>query len=176
MNIFVLDLDPELCAQYHCDKHVVKMVSEYGQLLSTAHWILSERMDGLIPGPSEAQRLFKPAYRNHPSAIWARECGSNYEWLYELFCATAAEFVYRYRKPHMTFLRLKHVLAEPPVNIAETSSWNRTEFPQCMPDHNKTPDTVTAYRNYYWNDKFPIITYKRRHSPDWLAEKIQGAL
>jgi hypothetical protein len=37
MNIFYLDHDPALAAQYHCDKHVVKMILELGQLLSTAH-------------------------------------------------------------------------------------------------------------------------------------------
>jgi len=26
MNIFYLDEDPKLCAQYHCDKHCVKMI------------------------------------------------------------------------------------------------------------------------------------------------------
>ena len=28
MNIFHLDEDPETCAVYHCDKHVVKMILE----------------------------------------------------------------------------------------------------------------------------------------------------
>ena len=28
MNIFVLDNDPRQCAEYHCDKHVVKMILE----------------------------------------------------------------------------------------------------------------------------------------------------
>ena len=37
MNIFFLDPDPVVSAQQHCDKHVTKMVLEYGQLLSTAH-------------------------------------------------------------------------------------------------------------------------------------------
>lgn len=36
MNIFVLDKNPIIAAQYHCDKHVVKMIVEYGQLLCTA--------------------------------------------------------------------------------------------------------------------------------------------
>lgn len=40
MNIFVLDFDTEVCARYHCDKHVVKMIVEYAQLLSTAHHVL----------------------------------------------------------------------------------------------------------------------------------------
>lgn len=37
MNIFVLDRDPRVAAAFHCDKHVVKMIVEYAQLLSTAH-------------------------------------------------------------------------------------------------------------------------------------------
>jgi hypothetical protein len=40
MNIFYLDPDPTICAQWHVDKHVVKMILEYAQLLSTAHRIL----------------------------------------------------------------------------------------------------------------------------------------
>ena len=40
MNIFYLDHDPTKCAMYHVDKHVVKMIVEYAQLLSTAHRVL----------------------------------------------------------------------------------------------------------------------------------------
>lgn len=40
MNIFYLHSDPNICAKYHCDKHVVKMILEYAQLLSTAHRII----------------------------------------------------------------------------------------------------------------------------------------
>ena len=42
MNIFgYLDKDPKRCAEMHCDKHVVKMILEYAQLLSTAHRVRS---------------------------------------------------------------------------------------------------------------------------------------
>ena len=37
MNIFFLDEDPRICAQAHCDKHVIKMILEYAQMMSTAH-------------------------------------------------------------------------------------------------------------------------------------------
>ena len=40
MNIFYLNESPETCAQMHCDKHVVKMIIEYAQLLSTAHRVI----------------------------------------------------------------------------------------------------------------------------------------
>lgn len=36
MNIFVLDLDITKCAEYHCDKHVVKMILETTQLLNNS--------------------------------------------------------------------------------------------------------------------------------------------
>ena len=40
MNIFYLDDDPKLCAQAHCDRHVVKMILEYAQIMSTSHRVL----------------------------------------------------------------------------------------------------------------------------------------
>ena len=40
MNIFYLDNDPIKSAELHCDKHVVKMIIEYAQLMSTAHRVL----------------------------------------------------------------------------------------------------------------------------------------
>ena len=40
MNVFFLDKDPKLAAEYHCDKHVVKMLIEYAQLMSTAHRVM----------------------------------------------------------------------------------------------------------------------------------------
>jgi len=32
MNIFVLDYNPKKAAEYHCDKHVVKMILENGPI------------------------------------------------------------------------------------------------------------------------------------------------
>ena len=40
MNIFFLHWDPEQCAQMHCDKHVVKMILEYCQMLSAAWHVM----------------------------------------------------------------------------------------------------------------------------------------
>ena len=56
MNIFYLDKDPITCAEMHVDKHCVKMILEYAQLLSTAHRVL----DGtLIDGYSKTGRKQK---------------------------------------------------------------------------------------------------------------------
>ena len=40
MNLFILNKDPIIAAQQQCDKHVVKMPLESGQMLSTAHRLL----------------------------------------------------------------------------------------------------------------------------------------
>ena len=44
MNIFYLHNDPEISAKMHCDKHVVKMIIEYAQMLSTAHRMLDGKV------------------------------------------------------------------------------------------------------------------------------------
>ena len=40
MNIFYLDRDTKVAAEMHCDKHVVKMILESAQMMSTAHRVL----------------------------------------------------------------------------------------------------------------------------------------
>ena len=50
MNIFVLDRDPIQAAKYMCDKHVVKMILESCQLLSTAHRVLDgTKIEAITP-------------------------------------------------------------------------------------------------------------------------------
>ena len=58
MNIFVLDYNLEKCAQYHCDRHVVKMILESAQILSTAL-----RMNGIVKG-------YRLTHINHPFTVW----------------------------------------------------------------------------------------------------------
>ena len=45
MNIFILNDDPVIAAKEQCDKHVVKMIVESAQMLSTAHRMLDGVMD-----------------------------------------------------------------------------------------------------------------------------------
>ena len=59
MNIFFLDKDPVKAAQLQCDKHVVKMVLETAQMVSTA-----VRNQGHDVG-------YLLAYPKHPMTIWA---------------------------------------------------------------------------------------------------------
>jgi hypothetical protein len=58
MNIFYLDHDPKVCAEMHVDKHCVKMILEYAQLLSTAHRVL----DGTLSVGLSASGRKKTSY------------------------------------------------------------------------------------------------------------------
>ena len=45
MNIFYLHPDPVKAAQYHYNRHVVKMPLEAAQMLCTAHHVIGEEYD-----------------------------------------------------------------------------------------------------------------------------------
>jgi hypothetical protein len=70
MNIFCLDTDPVVAAQYHCDKHNVKMILEATQLLCTTFWM------------QDIEAPYRKTHFNHPSAIWARTSKKNFDWLF----------------------------------------------------------------------------------------------
>ena len=162
----------------HLDKHVVKMIIEYAQLLSTAHRVL----DGVITeGKSQSGRkqkkyiinderesiLYSATHINHPSAKWCRDSNDNYQWLYQLFCATCDEYTFRYGKTHLTDQKLRHVLAQSPKNISSEpfeAPW------RAMPEEVKIgDDSLASYRNYYIKNKTHLASWKKRKVPDWYA-------
>jgi hypothetical protein len=49
MNIFYISKDPKQAAQWMVDKHVVKMILESAQLLSTAHRVLDGTEEIITP-------------------------------------------------------------------------------------------------------------------------------
>ena len=178
MNIFRLDNDPVVAAQMMCDKHVIKMVTEYGQLLSTAHRVLdgaSEKRPSktgksmvdhyVIRGKIREELLYKVVHKNHPSAVWCRENSDNYRWLYKHFQATAKEYMFRYERVHLTYEKLGGHLWFAPRNIVQL---RETEMPQCMPNYCKQDDVVDAYRKYYIAEKHSFATWTKRETPDWF--------
>jgi len=158
MNIFVLCLDTKKCAEYHVDRHVVKMIIELAQLLCSAHIIL----DGVTE--IEGTPIYKLTHKNHPCAIWTRQSSSNYEWLYSLFYDLCEEYTFRYGKIHLCETKLRDVLVFTPNNIPKTGL---TDFALAMPDEYKTNDPVESYRNYYRMGKAHLSSWKKRPVPEW---------
>jgi hypothetical protein len=176
MNIFFLDQDPQIAAEYHHDKHVVKMILETAQLLSTAHRVIDgvqyiDQSTGRkikrwkMDDQFIEERLYKATHMNHPSNVWARENRSNYMWLYKLFVSLCHEYTHRYGKVHATCKKLAVLLSQPPKNLKDGEM---TIMPQAMPDEYKTQDSVHAYRNYYKGSKKQQSKYTKRDVPSWL--------
>jgi|TARA_B110000285_G_scaffold102341_1_gene116458 hypothetical protein len=166
MNIFYLDRDPEIAAQMMCDKHVVKMILESAQMLSTAHRVL----DG--DEIADSNGLYKMAHKNHPSTIWVRANLKTYDWLYQHMDALMKEYTFRYGKHHATE-RLSQYLCNRPKNITHGDF---TDPPQCMPDLCKDTDTVLAYQNYYILEKSSFAKWKSRSIPKWFNGGNDGIL
>ena len=178
MNIFYLDKDPKICAEMHVDKHCVKMILEYAQLLSTAHRVLDgtqltrlsktgRKQTAFVLSDDRELVLYTATHINHPSAIWVRQSEQNYRWLFGLFCELLKEYTYRYGRLHACE-RLVTTLGRPPKNIDMETKF--TEPTPAMPDDYKVAgDSIASYHNYYLGDKTRMFAWKNRPVPKWVA-------
>lgn len=159
MNIFRLDNDPKLAAQYAMNCHKIKMCCETAQLLHTAL-----RTHGL-----NEDWLYKSFNPKHPSCIWTAQTRQNFIWLIEHGLALCSEYTKCYNKIHkcQTLIQkcfhYKHLI---PDGIETTQLL-------AMPDQFKTNDPVHSYRLYYAGSKahmkrggwkFPAV------EPSWWQE------
>ncbi len=177
MNIFILDKDPVIAAQMQCDKHVVKMIVESAQMLSTVHRYLdgSEFTSYSKNGRKIKRwchwtdtvppiRLYKSVMINHPCTIWSWRSLDNYIWHCEHALALCAEYTHRYGKRHKTQQILEWCGINYPYNLYHKGL---TEFAQAMPDEYKDPDPVQAYRAYYLGEKAGFAKWTKRNTPEW---------
>lgn len=180
MNIFYLDNDPQKCAQYMVDKHVVKMILETAQLLSTAHRLLDgEEYIGASASGRKAKRwrlpddretvLYSATHVNHPSAVWCRENHQNYTWLFEHFLSLIAEYGFRYGKDHKC-IDMVDALFNPPKNIKKKAFTPVT--PAMAPEYIVSKDSIENYRNYYKQGKTHLHKWTKRNPPDWLNTQV----
>jgi len=174
MNIFYIDTETEACAQYHNDKHCVKMILESAQLLCTAHRVLDghEYVSTTASGRKVTRWdhpldniLMKATHVNHPSAVWVRESTQHYHWLFSLFHELLVEYTHRYGKHHACE-RLLDVLSATPTNLRDNGF---VQPPLAMPDECKiSSDAVECYREYYRVHKKAMSTWKNRDIPFWF--------
>ena len=162
MNIFFLDYDVKKCAQYHVDKHVVKMILETAQLLCGVHHVPAHDT-----AHDTAQVPYKLSHKNHPCSIWTRKSLSNYLYLCELGLELCKEYTYRYGKRHKSQDVIEWCLIKKP-NIPDIGF---TEPAKAMPDEYKVKSIVESYRNYYIGAKSGFAVWKNRETPFWFEEK-----
>lgn len=158
MNIFCLDYNPLLAAQFQCDKHIVKMTLESAQLLCSVHWILDSCLVN--------ENFYRLTHRNHPCTKWASETSGNYKWLYYHFKGLCDEYQFRFGKTHMTDKKLRNYLSILPDKI---TIGDLTPFATVVPDQFKMGCPIDSYREYYRSkpNQFNMKWTKRR-VPDWF--------
>lgn len=163
MNIFFLHLCPKICAQMHCDKHVVKMILETCQMLCSA-WHIIDPEHKIYTPP------YKLAHKNHPCSIWVRSSSANYSWLCELGVELCKEYTYRYEKTHKSESYIKNLQ----INIPPLPDIGITTYPQAMPDIYKDDDIIQAYRHYYFFEKERMHSWKGKFNgrdiPYWILD------
>jgi hypothetical protein len=185
MNIFYLDSNPKICAEMHCDKHVVKMIIEYAQLMSTAHRILDgeEYIDKTANGRRIKRwrmkdeifenGLMKASHINHPSNVWVRASKENYMWLNRMWIYLLHEYTHRYGKVHAC-AKYMDVLYVPPNKIPNVSFTDPTP---AMPDECKIAnDSIASYHKYYIEKKVSFAKWTKRNRPQWFIEGILQAM
>jgi hypothetical protein len=186
MNIFYLHHEPIDCAAMHNDKHTIKMILEYAQLLSTAHRVLDgvptidrggatgrQRTTYILPDNRDTV-LYRATHINHPSAVWVRKGVQHYHWLYSLLVALCKEYTYRYGKVHKVEREgLMDALRVVPKNIPQDTYWS--EPTPAMPDEVKVEgNSIASYRAYYINNKTHLASWRgkinSRNIPEWYNE------
>jgi len=184
MNIFALSEDAKEAASWHNDRHTVKMIVEYAQLLSTAHRVLDGNLV-VLPMRTKTGKIlnrkiwqfdqddprcavvYKATHINHPSAVWARQSEQNYLWLYELWVNLIDEWRRRFnhQKTHKCE-SLIDCLKYPPQGIPKTG---KTPVALAMPDEYKISDNhVICYQEYYKLGKAHLAKWRGKDAPPWF--------
>jgi len=172
MNLFFLHEDPHICAEYHCDKHVVKMLLEIVQMLFTAHHVLGTPTDLLAYKPIKNSR--------HPMCIWVRLSLENYTYASQLALYLAQEYTIRYSRIHSCEKHAKWLSENIPcfakgeeysntTVLSKKNILNLTRVPLCMPsDSIHDFDTIKSYRRYYLIHKKYFAKWSCRSIPYWF--------
>ena len=164
MNIFILSENKEICAQYHCDSHIVKMPTETAQILSFAYYH-NDLWDNTIP---EFIMGFGKTHDKHPCSLWVRRSLSNSIYAAELGLELYNEYQYRYNKPdkHTRVKKIFDFCIENPPNISDIGL---TEFVCAVkPEYMISDNPIENYRFSYKEDKKHLHRWTKREIPFFI--------
>jgi hypothetical protein len=139
MNIFILDRCPAKAARMLCNKHVVKMITESGQLLCNKFWECG------------IEAYYSKNHYNYPVSLWTRQSSANFLWLLEHAKVMCEEYTNRYHRRH----KVQDIIEWCESNFSRLTfkQSELTPFTLAMPDKYKQEDAVLAYRDFYVAEK-----------------------
>ena len=161
VNLFYLDKNPKVCAQYYCDKHVNKIMIEIAQILSQIHHIISDKKP-----PYKFCRAISPTLAPF---VWAKESINNYKYCADLAFYLLQEYKFRYGKD-------THKSEKPII-------WLRENIPKQIRKKNRTKfkltENVKVYSEYYKNQvivsRYMYVDFKCKYDrwtlrgkPEWF--------
>ena len=203
MQIFYLDHNPQLAAQYHCDKHVSKMAVESAQLLSCVfrnyygeegeYWFVNKqgkhvtKTNMLLPMFGETSGMHRndrcPIYYrthlNNPFWRWLSTDLINYKWLFQLGEELCTEYTYRYGKEHGS-VNCYDFLSDNWEMMTDKLTHRLLSPSQpilAMPEEYQQQDAVEAYRDFYAGEKYEFAKWEKgREEPIWFTLRMMRDL
>ena len=201
MNIFYLDKNTVKCAKYHNNKHVVKMILETAQLLSTAHRVIDGWKHTFIQhtalkqhGIQHGEPLTLMALSRVSKKIEYKLPTGLDELLYKATHINHPSSVWvRYSKQNYMWLHQllvdlcweythrygkvhlcerKGLVAKLATAPSGIHDLGFTEPTPAMPDEYKVAgDSIQSYRRYYIEAKQELAQWKNRDVPSWYKLK-----
>jgi hypothetical protein len=166
MNIFPIadNYCPILSAQELCNKHSVRMPIESAGMIAFAF----PENETSIPNVRSNRHY------SHPASIWARKTKENLEWLILHGLAQCEEYSRRYKRRHAAQDFIEWSSNQ--YKFLSFVDQGLTPFARCFSSHKESldqtePDTVSAYRKFYWLDKKEFAKWPSiKEIPAWWNE------
>lgn len=176
MNIFILDKNPDKCAEYHTNHYLNIMQKELAQMLSTVIWHYD---CDYAETAFKHDALYHYTHEHHPCTRWLTESLGNFYWGVSLFKAFNKEWEYRKGKSHGSYIKCYETINLWKENIAYTKPFPQTictSFMQVMPVEYRQKDAIQAYRHYYQSNKLfdkngkSLMEWSNRTVPYWIIK------
>jgi hypothetical protein len=169
MNVFVCDKDPVKSAKYLADIHVVKMVLESAQLLSTVCAEKNIYFNG----------IYKSTHKSHPCVLAMKNDPNYLSWVSQHGLALADEYSNRFHKTHKSLSIIKNAslsLIKEGLMPAITNIYSINEFPRAVFDEFKILPVTEAYQKHL-NKKYSELWKPNRAKwtvpgikPEWVSK------
>jgi hypothetical protein len=169
MNIFPIATGfcPIKSAQELCGKHCSRMPIE------TAGMLVFAFPEGETPVPNSRTNR----HYIHPASKFVRETKENFEWTILHGLAQCEEYTRRYKRRHAAQNTIEWV--EQNYKYISFVSVGLTAFARCFSAFKEeldksAPDTLDAYRKFYWLDKQGFAKWPSlREIPEWWPERSE---
>ena len=170
VNFFYLDINPKLCARYYCNKHIIKIPIEIGQILSKVHYELKSNIDydKIYKNSSVVKNTLGPY-------TWIKESLDNYIWACHLGLELINEYKFRYNKETFkTQIIIETLLNNLPnlPKIGKTKFISTNQFDMFQFISN---DPVICARYNYCEMKCANDIWTNRKEPYWF-ENIKKSI